>query len=186
MMALRKALASAKVIRSAGRRRHRLGAFLFGHFCLPCRWATADPGALRIVIVVRRLLLLVSAIIFVDVMLFTALTPLIPATWTSSASRRSVRASSWGRSALVRSSAGSSGVSLRQARTEACGRCRAAPSRLRKPRVRRRRQCNALVAARLSRASRARSPGPGLWRGWRSQLRRNGVARSSGLLSALR
>ncbi len=49
------------------------------HFCLgTLRWAMVDPSALRIVIVVRRLLLLVSAIIFVDVMLFTALTPLIP------------------------------------------------------------------------------------------------------------
>jgi len=61
-MALRSAVASAAVSREAGRRRHRLGAFSLG----------AYPGR------VRRLLALVSSIIFVDALLFTTLTPLVP------------------------------------------------------------------------------------------------------------
>ncbi len=40
--------------------------------------APASPTALRILVRMRRLLALVSTIIFIDVMLFTALTPLIP------------------------------------------------------------------------------------------------------------
>ena len=40
--------------------------------------APAGPTALRILVRMRRLLALVSTIIFIDVMLFTALTPLIP------------------------------------------------------------------------------------------------------------
>jgi MFS family permease len=61
-MALRVVVASAVVSRKAGRGRH--GSV---HF----HWV-------RILAAVRRLLLLVSSIIFVDAMLFTALTPLVP------------------------------------------------------------------------------------------------------------
>ena len=62
-MALRVVVASAVVSREVGRGRHRLGAFFVGA-------ARLDA--------VRRLLALVSAIIFVDALLFTALTPLVP------------------------------------------------------------------------------------------------------------
>jgi len=65
-MALRSAAASAAVSRIAGRRRHRLGAFSLG------------SGLTPILASMRRLLALVSAIIFVDALLFTALTPLVP------------------------------------------------------------------------------------------------------------
>jgi MFS family permease len=61
-MALRVVVASAVVSRKVGRGRNRLGAFLL----------RAYPRA------VSRLLVLVSSIIFVDAMLFTALTPLVP------------------------------------------------------------------------------------------------------------
>jgi len=61
-MALRVVVASAVVSRKVGRGRNRLGAFSL----------RAYPRA------VRRLLVLVSSIIFVDAMLFTALTPLVP------------------------------------------------------------------------------------------------------------
>jgi MFS family permease len=62
-MALRVVVASAVVSRKVGRGRNRLGAFLCA----------------RILARVRRLLVLVSSIIFVDALLFTALTPLVPA-----------------------------------------------------------------------------------------------------------
>ena len=62
-MTLRVVVASAVVSRKVGRGRHRLGAFFL-------------PGG-RLASV-RRLLVLVSAIIFVDALLFTALTPLVP------------------------------------------------------------------------------------------------------------
>ena len=68
-MALRVVVASAAVSREAGRRRNRLGAF-----SLYRRRGNAEPMLAR----VRRLLFLVSSIVFVDAMLFTALTPLIP------------------------------------------------------------------------------------------------------------
>ena len=61
-MALRVVVASAVVSRKVGRGRNRLGAFSL----------RAYPRA------VSRLLVLVSSIIFVDAMLFTALTPLVP------------------------------------------------------------------------------------------------------------
>ena len=67
-MALRVAAASAAVSRKAGRRRHRLGAFRL----VPAESGRAYPDSMR------RLLLLVSTIVFVDAMLFTALTPLVP------------------------------------------------------------------------------------------------------------
>jgi MFS family permease len=60
-MAPRVAAASAEVSRIAGRRRHRLGAFFLDTL-----------GEMR------RLLALVCSIIFVDAMLYTALTPLVP------------------------------------------------------------------------------------------------------------
>ncbi len=68
-MALRVAVASAVVSRNAGRRRHRLGAFLCA--VLEARCISWRSGC-------AALLALVSSIIFVDAMLFTALTPLVP------------------------------------------------------------------------------------------------------------
>jgi MFS family permease len=62
-MALRVVVASAVVSRKVGRGRHRLGAFS----------CVASLVGMR-----RGLLTLVSAIIFVDALLFTALTPLVP------------------------------------------------------------------------------------------------------------
>jgi MFS family permease len=90
-MALRAAVASAEVGREAGRRRHRLGATLCRGSWWPqpaARTVANAPGSerssrdahasLRILGGVRRLLFLVSAVVFVDAMLFTALTPLVP------------------------------------------------------------------------------------------------------------
>src|SRR5438034_8851194 len=68
-MALRSAVASAAVSREVGRRRDRLGAFSF---------APSHQGPAHILARMRGLLALVSTIIFVDAMLFTALTPLVP------------------------------------------------------------------------------------------------------------
>ena len=66
-MALRSAVASADVSREVGRGGHRLGAFSLLRALRTARLS-----------VVRRLLVLVSSILFVDAMLFVALTPLIP------------------------------------------------------------------------------------------------------------
>ena len=81
-MALRVVVASAVVSRKVGRGRHRLGAFSLpaaphpGSPRLACERGRHSAG--HILARVRRLLLLVSSIVFVDAMLFTALTPLIP------------------------------------------------------------------------------------------------------------
>ena len=87
-MALRVVVASAVVSRKVGRGRNRLGAFL-------CP---------RILAIVRRLLALVSAIIFVDALLFTALTPLVPLYAEEFDLSKAGAGSSWARTARARSS----------------------------------------------------------------------------------
>src|SRR5512134_1139466 len=79
-MVFRAAAASAEVGRKAGRRRHRLGAFLCPsrRFGAGARRRRAFAGGVRILGDVPRLLALVSSVIFVDAMLFGALAPLVP------------------------------------------------------------------------------------------------------------
>ena len=73
-MAPRSAPASAEVNREAGRRGHRLGAFFVVRRLVRRRTARAR----RRLGAVRRLLVLVSVIVFVDTMLFGAIIPLVP------------------------------------------------------------------------------------------------------------
>ena len=122
-MALRVAVASAVVSRKVGRGRHRLGAF----FC---------AGTLARM---RRLLVLVSSIIFVDALLFTALTPLVPEYADEFELSKAGPGFSSARSAPARSSAASragsprrgSDPSARSSLGLSCSRSRASRSRRR-------------------------------------------------------
>jgi len=79
-MAPRSALASAKVNREAGRRGNRLGAFSLVQE--PAAGCSAGSDSRRpprqYALRVRRLLILVSAVVFADTMLFSSIIPLLP------------------------------------------------------------------------------------------------------------